>query len=213
MQAVEKISENTSWIPIVLVFLFSLIAALKIIDSVKLRGYVFAMFNKGFVEDEAEEDTSIFSSFYTLIFLFFITVLSLALHFIVSKNHATIANNFGSFLKLFLIVLCYFSAKRVLENAIASLFLMKKHVRYYIVSKFSYQYSLSFILLIGYIVFQFSPLNPTNFIYFSLILYVFRFIFLVRNNKNLIFSELFYFILYICAFEIAPLLTLFKLML
>mgnify|MGYP000624861990 FL=1 len=69
MQAVEKISENTSWIPIVLVFLFSLIAALKIIDSVKLRGYVFAMFNKGFVEDEAEEDTSIFSSFYSLIFL------------------------------------------------------------------------------------------------------------------------------------------------
>ncbi|WP_299064236.1 DUF4271 domain-containing protein [uncultured Polaribacter sp.] len=213
MQAVEKITENTSWIPIVLVILFSVIAVLKIIDTIKLKGYVFAIFNKGFVEDEVEEDTSIFSYFYSLLFLFFITVLSLALHFIISIKHPDFTSSFTSFLKVFLIVLCYFSAKRVLENAIASLFLIKKHVRYYMVSNFGFQYSLSFILLIGFILFQFSPLKPTNFLYFTIALYLFRLIFLVRNNKNLIFSELFYFILYICAFEIAPLLTLFKLML
>ena len=67
MQALEKIVITTNWISIILVFLLSIIAVLKIIDSNKLKGYVFAVFNKGFIEDEVEENTSFFSSFYSLL--------------------------------------------------------------------------------------------------------------------------------------------------
>ena len=52
-------------------FLLAIIAVLKIIDAEKLKGYVFALFNKGFIEGEAAEDTSLFSSFYSLLFVFF----------------------------------------------------------------------------------------------------------------------------------------------
>jgi hypothetical protein len=38
VQALEKITISTNWIPIVLVFLFAIIAVLKIIDAEKLKG-------------------------------------------------------------------------------------------------------------------------------------------------------------------------------
>jgi hypothetical protein len=77
VQALDKITTSTNWILLVLVFLFVIIAVLKIIDAEKLKGYVFALFNKGFIEDEAEEDTSFFSSFYSLLFVFSGIVLAL----------------------------------------------------------------------------------------------------------------------------------------
>ena len=213
MQALEKIVVNTNWIPIVLVFLLSIIAILKIIDAEKLKGYVFALFNKGFIEDEVEENTSFFSSFYSLLFVFSSIVFSLVICLLVSEINAAFLLDFSSFLLVFGVVFSYFICKSFFEVALSSLFLIKKQVRFYVVSKFSYLYSISFFLLILYILFEFSPLDPSVFIYITFGLFLVRFIFHVSNNKNLIFSELFYFILYICAFEIAPLLTLFKLML
>lgn len=213
MQALEKIVVNTNWIPIVLVFLLSIIAILKIIDAEKLKGYVFALFNKGFIEDEVEENTSFFSSFYSLLFVFSSIVFSLVICLLVSEINAAFLLDFSSFLLVFGVVFSYFICKSFFEVALSSLFLIKKQVRFYVVSKFSYLYSISFFLLILYILFEFSPLDSSVFIYITFGLFLVRFIFHVSNNKNLIFSELFYFILYICAFEIAPLLTLFKLML
>ncbi|AUC85852.1 DUF4271 domain-containing protein [Polaribacter sp. ALD11] len=213
MQALEKITINTNWIPLVLVFLFAIIGVLKVIDSEKLKGYVFAILNKGFVEDEVEGDTSFFSSFYSLLFVFSSTVLALVISLIVSEKKVDFILNFSSFLSVLGIVFSYLIVKSLFEVALTRLFLVKKQVRFYVVSKFSYLYSISFLLLISFVVFQYSPLNTSSYIYIVLGLFIVRFIFHVSNNKNLIFSELFYFILYICALEIAPLLTLFKLML
>ena len=203
---------NTNWIAIVLVFLFSIIAVLKVLDVEKLKGYAFALFNKGFIEDEAEEDTSFFSFFYSLLFVFSATVLALVFSLLISEKKADFSLSFSSFLTILGVVFGYFILKILLELALMKLFWIKKQVRFYIVSKFSYLYSISFFLLIFFVIFQFSPLNTSSFIYIAFVLFFLRFIFHVGNNKNLIFSELFYFILYICAFEIAPLFVLSKLM-
>jgi hypothetical protein len=178
------------------VFLFAIIAVLKIIDAEKLKGYVFALFNKGFIEGEAAEDTSLFSSFYSLLFVFSATVLALIISLFVTERTVNLALRFSSFF-----------------SVLMRLFLIKKQVRFFLVSKWSSLYSISFFLLVFFVLFQFSPLNYLCFIFITLILFFLRFVLQLGNNKNLVFSELFYFILYICAFEIAPLLTLFKLML
>jgi hypothetical protein len=212
LQALEKITISTNWIPLVLVFLFAIIAVLKIIDSEKLKGYVFALFNKSFIEGEAAEDTSLFSSFYSLLFVFSATVLALIISLFVTERNANLALKFSSFFSVLKIVFCYLIIKSLLEVALLRLFLIKKQVHFFLVSKWSSLYSISFFLLVFFVLFQFSPLNYLCFIYITLILFFLRFVLQLGNNKNLVFSELFYFILYICAFEIAPLLTLFKLM-
>ena len=212
MQALDKISLGTNWILLVLVFLFVIIAILKIIDAEKLKGYVFALFNKGFIESEAEEDILFFSSFYSLLFVFSATVLALTISLLASEINVSFSLTFSSFLSVLKLVFSYLIVKRFLELAFARLLLIKKQVRFFLVCKLSYLYSISFFLLVFYILFLFSPLNYFYFTVIILGLFTLRYLFLLTNNKKLVFSELFYFILYICAFEIAPLLTLFKLM-
>ena len=213
MQALEKIVINTNWISIILVFLLSIIAVLKIIDSDKLKGYVFAVFNKGFIEDEVEENTSFFSSFYSLLFIFSSVVLALVISFLVAETNKNTSFSVSSFFLILGIIWSYFTIKSLLEIGVIRLFFIKKEVRFYVVSKFGYLYSISFFLIIFLVLFRFGPLNFSFFIAATLGLFFLKFVFQVVNNKNLVFGKLFYFILYLCAFEIAPLLIMFKLVL
>lgn len=213
MQALEKIVIHTNWVSFILVFLFAIIAILKIIDAEKLKGYAFAVFNKSFLEDEVEEDTSFFSSFYSLLFLFFCTVLALVISLLISERNEDFSFSFSFFLFVLGIIFSYFTLKSILELLIVRLFLIKKQVRFYIVSKFGYLYSISFFLLVLFVLFQFGPLNFSFFITIASGFFFLNFVFHVFNNKKLVFSKLFYYILYLCAFEISPLIIMFKLML
>jgi len=211
VQALEKIVINTNWISIILVFLFAIIAILKIIDGDKLKGYVFALFNKGFIQDEVEENTSFFSSFYSLLFIFSSVVLALVTSLLVAETNKNTSFSLSSFFLILGIIWSYFTIKSLLEIGVISLFFIKKEVRFYVVSKFGYLYSISFFLIILFVLFRFGPLNFSFFIAATLGLFFLKFVFQVFNNKNLVFGKLFYFILYLCAFEIAPLLIMFKL--
>jgi hypothetical protein len=213
LQALEKIVINTNWVSFILVFLFAIIAILKIIDAEKLKGYAFALFNKSFLEDEVEEDTSFFSSFYSLLFLFSCTVLALVISLLISERNEDFSFSFSFFLLVLGIIFSYFTLKSILELLIVRLFLIKKQVRFYIVSKFGYLYSISFFLLVLFVLFQFGPLNFSFFITIASGFFFLNFVFHVFNNKKLVFSKLFYYILYLCAFEISPLIIMFKLML
>jgi hypothetical protein len=213
LQALEKIVIDTNWVSFILVFLFAIIAILKIIDAEKLKGYAFAVFNKSFLEDEVEEDTSFFSSFYSLLFLFFCTVLALVISLLISERNEDFSFSFSFFLFVLGIIFSYFTLKSILELLIVRLFLIKKQVRFYIVSKFGYLYSISFFLLVLFVLFQFGPLNFSFFITIASGFFFLNFVFHVFNNKKLVFSKLFYYILYLCAFEISPLIIMFKLML
>jgi hypothetical protein len=211
VQALEKIVINTNWISIILVFLFAIIAVLKIIDGDKLKGYVFALFNKGFIQDEVEENTSFFSFFYSLLFIFSSVVLALVTSLLVAETNKNTSFSLSSFFLILGIIWSYFTIKSLLEIGVISLFFIKKEVRFYVVSKFGYLYSISFFLIILFVLFRFGPLNFSFFIAATLGLFFLKFVFQVVNNKNLVFGKLFYFILYLCAFEIAPLLIMFKL--
>jgi hypothetical protein len=213
LQALEKIVIHTNWVSFILVFLFAIIAILKIIDAEKLKGYAFAVFNKSFLEDEVEEDTSFFSSFYSLLFLFSCTVLALVISLLISERNEDFSFSFSFFLFVLGIIFSYFTLKSILELLIVRLFLIKKQVRFYIVSKFGYLYSISFFLLVLFVLFQFGPLNFSFFITIASGFFFLNFVFHVFNNKKLVFSKLFYYILYLCAFEISPLIIMFKLML
>jgi hypothetical protein len=110
VQALEKIVINTNWISIILVFLFAIIAVLKIIDGDKLKGYVFALFNKSFIEDEVEENTSFFSSFYSLLFIFSSTVLALVTSLLVAETNKNTSFSASSFFLILGIIWSYFAS-------------------------------------------------------------------------------------------------------
>ncbi len=212
MQALERIYNTHNWITIVLVFLFLTIFLMKVIDPKKLKGYALSVFSKNFIEDETEEDTSFFNSFQIVISLFSGIVLSVVLYFLIIHYSSNTATGFFTFFMIFISVFLYFIVKWSLEYALSIVFQIKKSVRFFVVSKFSYLYSISFLLFFGIVLVEYSQLNTHFLLYLSIVLFLFRFVLHFFNNKKLIFNKLFYFILYFCAFEIAPLLILFKLM-
>ena len=211
MQALEKIVIENNWITMLLVLLLGAIFLLKGVDSKKLKGYVFSMFNRGFVEVEAEENRPFFKIFYILIFMFSIIVISLISYFFIIENAVNTTQGFYTFSTVFLLILIYFLLKWILEYLFSSLFLIDKEVHFFLVSKVSYLFAIAFILFAGLILVEYSSLSTTFLFYLTAILFLLRFLFHLINNKKLIFSKLFYYFLYLCAFEIAPLFILFKL--
>lgn len=212
MQALEKITYSNNWITIILLFLYVSIVFLKLLDSKKLKESFFTFFNFSFIEDEDIESPSFFSTFQIVIFLFSIAVLSLlTYYFKVFRNEDTI-KSFTTFFSIFLGVFSYFFIKRVLEYLLAHLFLIKRSLQVFLTTKANYLYSISFLIYISLILCEYAKMNVVFIFYFAAFLFLARFIFYSVRNKKLIFNKLFYFILYICAFEIAPLFVLFKLM-
>ena len=212
LQALERTYLNNYWITIIFVFLLLIVFVLKASNPKKLKGYAFSLFSKNFIESEVEEDTSYLNPFQVLISLFSGVVLSIVLYRLIVGFSSKITEGFNTFLMIFLSVFFYFMTKWALEYAFSLVFQVRKSVRFFIVSKFSYLYSICFLLFFGVVLVEYSQLNSDFLLYFSILLILVRLTFHFFNNKKLIFSKLFYFILYFCAFEIAPLLILFKLM-
>lgn len=212
MQALERTYMDDNWITLVLVFLVFLVFLLKVLDPKKLIGYVLAPITKSFIEDEIEENTSFFETFQVIISLFSVTVLSLLSYKIIIDYVANIREGFLSFFVIFGLIFFYFLIKWGLEYLFSIVFELRKSTRFFLVSKFSYLYAISFVLFGGIIIVQYTQLGTEFLLKLAVFFFILRFLWHIFFNKKLIFSKLFYFILYFCTFEIAPLLILFKLM-
>lgn len=207
MIALDKIDIAENWITLVLLLLLVSLFFLKKLQASKLEAYLFRLFNKGFVESECEENNGFFKLFYWIIFLFSVTVLSLITHrffdFFLERD--------TSFIFIFFLLLLYFLLKWLLEYLLSMVFVIRKEVRFFLVSKKIYLYSISFYLFFCFILLQYTSFNVVFLAWSTGILFFLRFSFHIGYNKNLVINKLFYFILYICTLEIVPLLILFKL--
>ena len=213
LQALESIAINNNWITIVLLALFVFIFILKGLNSTKLKGYATALFNNVFIEKEIEDYSSFFKAFYALLFVFMIGTFSL-LFLDFKVNYLRIGTiNFTSYVTVNIGLACYFLIKWTLEYLLSLIFIIKKEVQFFLASKSSYLYSISFIIFGLFILINYTEIRAIYIYYITVFLFLIRFIIHVLSNKNLIFNKLFYFILYLCAFEIAPLFVLFKFML
>ena len=212
MQAIDKIASSNQWITLVLMFLLFGIVLLKAINSKRFKGSLYSLFNKNFINTESKENISFFDVFQIVFFLFSVIVISLLVFNFKMYLLATNDFRFSSFLSVLFTLLSFFLLLRILENVFLYVFLIKKEVRFFVISKANYLNAISFLLYIAIVLTEYAYLKQIYLYYFTCFLFLIRFVFHVVSNKNLIFRKLFYFILYICAFEIAPLFILFKLM-
>ena len=212
VQALERVVIDNSWITILLVCLLACIFLLRGLSLERLKGNLTSLTNNSFIEVEIEDNTSFFNTFKNVIFLFSVFVISLFTYKVFVYYVASAKQGFYIYLQVLSFVFVYFVVKRLLEISFSFLFKINKELKFFLVSKSSYLYSISFFLLIAIVLEEYSQLNTYFLVYFAGILFLLRFVLHVFRNKKLIFSKLFYFILYLCAFEIAPLFILFKLL-
>lgn len=210
MQAVDRIDFSNNWVTVTYLFALILLVFLKLINQEKLFGYTRAFFLKGFVIKRAEERESFFTVFNISIYIFSVIIYGLLLLSTYSYLATNSYINFNLFLGLILIVGIYFSAQLLLAFLISRILNIQNQISLFISAKVGYFYNTALLL------FPFLIINTYSFFSIYLLFGVFIVLFLLSvvlvltNNKNLIINKLFYFILYLCALEIAPLLIIYK---
>ena len=211
MEALQRSVLSNNWITLIFVFSILLLFFLKLFTTAKLKGYVTSLFNKGFVEIEAEENYWTLSFFHTGFSLFTFLMLSVTTFFLTSQFNNSSALLLEDYLVSTSYLFSYIVLRFIVVFVLFSVFQFKSKLSFFMTSKRGYLYSISigllFLNVFYFYTFQYQDLLFTGFV----ALFSLRFSLILINNKNLIIKELFYFILYLCAFELAPLFVLFRL--
>jgi hypothetical protein len=210
MQAIDRIVISHNWITITVVFAMLLLFVLKKVDQTRLIGYSKSFFITGFIEGKVKEKPSFFSFFNLLIFVFTMLVISLSFLLLIQQYLPSYTTDFSFFITLLGFVTIYFLIFLVTDVALSSVFQIKKELHYFIIAKMSYLYTMAIWLFPILILIIYGLKNTTVLAVIIGVLFALRVLLILTNNKSLIVNKLFYFILYLCAFEIAPLLIFYK---
>jgi hypothetical protein len=211
MQATERLLISNNWIAILFVFCLLILCLLKLFNAEKMRGYSLSIFNKGFVEITSQEKSSVFSLVDIGFTGFSFLSISLTIYFAFVSYQNSGVFSFVEYSKMASYVLMYMVGRNLIEAIVMRLLGIRDVLAHFFLSKRSYLYSISIGLFFLNLLY-FYGFKEINFLLLGIaLLFIIRFALIVINNKTLIIKELFYFILYLCAFEIAPLLILFKL--
>ncbi|MFY0602325.1 MAG: DUF4271 domain-containing protein [Flavobacteriaceae bacterium] len=210
MQAIERATTSADWITVIILLSFFILVLLKFLDKNRLKGCFLFYLNKGYVETESFENPSFFSLFNIVFSVFSSMSFSLLILWVFDFFECTFLNFIILFSVLFLMQLF----QNFMQILLTQLFSLKNQViTTLLISQRSSLFSVSIFVFVTNVLFFYSGLKSeyiiyTNVFIFTALLWVF-----LNTNKKLIISKLFYFILYLCAFKLAPLLVLFKLIL
>jgi hypothetical protein len=207
---------KNDWILVFFIIIFSLLAIVKWLYKERLFNLVTIYFSKDYFLKYGKENQLIFNWFNAV--LFFIQSVIIGFLFlaycIFYKPEIIQQNSLQLFLKSILFVSLFFLVRYVVGKVLAIIFEINKQHEHLAFAKISYLYS-SILLIIPF-TFSIFYIKTYNLLAFQLtiaiftILLIIRYVVVFNNNNKTIFSRLFYFILYFCALEIAPVLLVLK---
>lgn len=209
MQAIGRVAISNNWLTIIFIIALVLLVGLKLLNQQKLFGYVRAFFQKGFIEKKAEERVSFFNNFNIILYLFSI-LMHAAFFALTAQELLGIEIDFYVYLKVLSFIAAYTILFMVLDGIFGSLFEIQNELVYFTAAKSGYFYNTALMLFPFLIITVYSFLSIHLLLVVFIVLFTLSIVLTVINNKKLIINKLFYFILYLCALEIAPLLIIYK---
>ena len=210
MRYTNRIIESLDWVTLIMVGCILIITILKVIYPKRFNDFIrLPVSNNYFLaKGKSEELRHPFS-----ILLFVIQLISISLFvnlFFLEKGKANVL----LFLQILFVVFVFIIVKTSIEKIIGTIFSIEKLIDHYIYEKLSYRNFLSLLLIVTNLIFYFSIKPDLNtLLILTGILFLVNMLILsysYKNYRSLIFSNLFYFLLYICALEISPYLILYK---
>ncbi len=207
---------RSDWITIVFLLIFALLGLAKYTYKGRLVELVAVFFTKRYFLHYGKENQLVINRFNVI--LFSVQTLILSIYFFLTiqfyKPELIPVNGLILFLKICVGIVLFFLFKLLFGYVLAVLFEIKKQYNQVVFAKRTYLFSIS-VLLFPMLLLVFYAKNY-NLLLFQLsvlllsILLIVRYLFVLKSNKSVILKELFYFILYLCALEIAPLVLIFK---
>lgn len=203
----ERIIGGKDWATILFVACFALIALNRTVFETR-----FSEFIKLGVSDKYTKiykDSGNMLSWFTISF-FFIQVVSFTflLQFILSYFKLAEKTSWISFIQIFTLIGAFILSKYLIEKIIATSFNIEEFNEQFNLHKVNYRTYIGLFLLPVNIFLFYNDLQHPIVIYTIITLIIaatiISYLVSLRIYQNLILSKLFYFILYLCALEIAP---------
>ncbi|RWX03525.1 DUF4271 domain-containing protein [Flavobacterium cerinum] len=203
----ERIIGGKDWATILFVVCFALIALNRTVFETR-----FSEFIKLGVSDKYTKiykDSGNMLSWFTISF-FFIQVVSFTflLQFILSYFNLAQKTSWISFIQIFTLIGAFILSKYLIEKIIATSFNIEEFNEQFNLHKVNYRTYIGLLLLPVNIFLFYNDIQHPIVIYTIITLIIaatiISYLVSLRIYQNLIVSKLFYFILYLCALEIAP---------
>ena len=202
-----RILETKDWATCLFVFSFILIAITKTAFETRFSEFLRILVSDKYIK--VYKDTSHLMSGFTIL-LFIVQIISfsffiqLVLNFLgyVSKTDWVI------FIRIFTFFGIFVLSKFLIEKIVAAVFNIEEFAEQFNLQKVSYRTFIGMILL-PINIYLFYNNTPSNILIYCtivviLIINLFSYLISLKIYQNLLISKLFYFILYLCALEIAP---------
>ena len=183
----------------------------KALNNSKFKQFIFIYLNNSFLKFNTNNN-SFLSSFNSLLNINYLVSLSVYISIIISYSSYGINNNFeiSIFFKTLLIVIVFVYAKYLIELLVGWAFSISKFIVTFNLQKNNFNKLIGIIIILLNSLAIYSFPNSMTFIkmsiFFVISLYLIGLYKVIRLNDNLILSNMFYFILYLCTLEIVPIL-------
>ena len=213
MEAVERAYEYRDWITLLFILCFTLLVIAKSLYPQRFQEFISLLTSGKFISFKGKENRA-FHPFNILMLFFQSIVVSIFIYIIYSYYFEMESSPLVTFIRIITAVICFVLIKTGIEKIVANIFELDEKIDYYLFQKFSYRSFISVLLFIGSLLLIYT-LRPN-----TLILSIFGMIMLLGNAIAIfliykryqlqLIQNWFYFILYLCALEIAPYYILFK---
>ena len=183
----------------------------KTLNNSKFKQFLFLYLNNSFLKFSSKNN-SFLSSFNSLLNINYIISLSVYISILFSFNLYGFNNNFeiSIFLTTFLVLVAFIYMKYLIEILVGWAFNINKVIISFNLQKNSFNKLIGLIMILLNSLAIYSFPNSITFIkisiFFVISLYLIGLYKVIRLNDNLILSNMFYFILYLCTLEIVPIL-------
>ena len=203
-----RILETRDWATIVFIVSFVLIAVAKAFFETRFNEYLRLIVSDKYIK--MYRDSSHLMSGFTIV-LFLVQLVSLAffiqlmLAYFVDPAYKT---DWILFIQIFTFLTVFVLSKFLIEKIIATSFNIEEFTEQFNLQKVSYRTYIG-LLVLPIDILLFYNQNPSKTLIYLLIIIVLAtnlltYLVSLKNYQNFLLSRLFYFILYLCALEIAP---------
>lgn len=201
------------WFTIFCIASIFFITIAKYSFGLRFNDFLMVLGNSKYLKIYSREQKFI-DTFDGLLFINLVIGLSMFTHIAYSNLISPLVFDILTFLKLLFAVSAILLIKVLIERLISSLFEIDKVIDSYLFQKTAFKNFSGLILLLAnlFLLFSINPSIIAIYIIIAIIILinVIGFITSFKNHQKLIFSNFFYFLLYLCALEIGPYVILYK---
>ena len=202
-----RIIENKDWATALFIFAFVLIAVTKSLFENRFNEFSRLIISDKYIK--VYKDSSQMMSLFT-VFLFIVQLISFAffIHLLLYSFGYILKTDWLTYIQIVTFLSVYILSKYLIEKIIATAFDIEEFGEQFNLQKVSYRtYIAVFLLPINCFLFYYDTISREIILSFAaivLIINLFTYLLSLKNYQNVLLGKLFYFILYLCALEIAP---------